>query len=546
MIDNFNDFCNTLNEQLINKHSTHIEELIFTNQKQGLQQAIEGLRFIADSIGTCPPVSTKIDGCVHEDTLVLTTKGPKKISTLTEDDFVASFNTNTNQAIFTNNTHPRITGKNKSWVQVSLSNGGIVTCTSDHKWLTASKRYVEASKLKGKLIYSTNANNNTVYVSDVTPIKQKYDQWDLSTVNENFIIVVNDVFVVIHNSPAVFIVNGDKGFGVASKSIFNKNPKINYTPEDVDNNHKGDLAVKLKACLQYLKGVVPNTKNTVYQGDVLFTKGDVKRYKYHDTHLVGFQPNTLLYTVDVNSDSAKKILASDVGVAFHTMYKWNGVDPSTLSVAKFGVSTQDWKTSPHAFIIDTVSNNKANAKVTLSDQQTKQIKQSLSQAEKIGSSFDWNFVNSELAEYLQRYINSYIRENVAMVDPEKRTEKFFEWLENLITKEKDSKKTTKGKANVDARFENLRGSKKDETNITKLFEIFDCLTAVKLILIEKLNAISNYGKFVITSKGDLVPTGDEGFVVTQGPAKGVKLVDRYTFSKNNFAKDIIHGWQHND
>ena len=48
-------------------------------------------------------------------------------------------------------------------------------------------------------------------------------------------------------APAVFAgINPENNkFFVGSKSIFNKTPKINYTPQDIDNNHPPGLGEKL-------------------------------------------------------------------------------------------------------------------------------------------------------------------------------------------------------------------------------------------------------------------------------------------------------------
>ena len=40
-------------------------------------------------------------------------------------------------------------------------------------------------------------------------------------------------------------------FFVATKSLFNKTAKINYTDADVDSNHGGDLASKMKIALAH-------------------------------------------------------------------------------------------------------------------------------------------------------------------------------------------------------------------------------------------------------------------------------------------------------
>ena len=541
----FTDFCNQsiLSEALINKHSTHIEELIFTQSKQGVDHAIQGLQYIVDTIGTQPPISTKIDGCVHQDTLVCTIKGPKRIADLTNDDYVMCYDIKNNTYHYCNNTKPRITGSNKQWVKVQLNNHGTVICTKDHQWLTGKKRWVEAQHLKHRSVFRVGKDVLPLFVDNVIAITQKYDQWDLTTPYSNFVILVNGDKFVIHNSPAVFLINSEKGFAVASKSIFNKNPKLNYTERDIINNHTGGIVDKLKAALKYFSKIVPNTKNKIWQGDLLYTKNELKTIEKDGKTLIGFQPNTLMYTVEKDSDLGREIQASKIGIAMHTEYDWDGKDPSTMDVSKFGISKNIFKPSKDAFVIDTIA-NKASKQICFTKQQLADINTHLAATKSISGTIDWDICDSELGQYLQTYINTFIRENVAMVEPKQRAEKFFDWINQQIEKQKATKKTLKGKANVDQRFAKVLATKSQIANIVKLFEIFDHLTAVKLLIIDKLNAASQYGKFVIKSNGDMESVGDEGFVLTATAAKGVKLVDRYSFSKNNFSKDIVQGWMH--
>lgn len=533
-----------LTETVINKHSTHVEELIFTNGAKGVDQAIQGLQYIVDTIGKQPPVSTKIDGCVHEDTLVVTTKGPKKISTLTNDDYVMTYDIANDRYVYCNHCQPRITGKSKSWVKVVLNNYGTVLTTSDHQWLTVANKWVPAEKLKRRKVFVV-GNKHGMYVNDVIEQPIKYDQWDLTTINHNFVITVNGDRFVIHNSPAVFMVNGNKGFGIASKSIFNKNTKINYTDSDINTNHTGGIVDKLKASLKYLRNIVPSTKNKVWQGDLLFTKDELKTFTHDGKTLIGFQPNTLLYTVEKDSDLGRQIASSDIGIAVHTQYKWDGTDPATIDVEKFGISKDIFKDSKNVFVIDTVSTINNSKKVAFSNDQLTSIDNALSKVKTLKSKVRWEIIeDSGIGSYLQMYINTFIRENVAMIEPQKRAEKFFDWVNETIEKQKATRKTQKGKDAVDGRFAKVVATRSQLNSIVALFEIFDALTTVKLMIIDKLNALSQYGKFVVKANGDIQSVGDEGFVLTDTEAKGVKLVDRYSFSKNNFSKDIIKNWTH--
>jgi hypothetical protein len=91
-----------------------------------------------------------------------------------------------------------------------------------------------------------------------------------------------------------------KKFFVASKSAFNKDPKINYTEDDIDRNHghAPGLAKKLKSLLKHghklgVKGVV--------QGDMLYDEHDKEDHGDH----VGFKPNTIRYKTHKDSEEGK-------------------------------------------------------------------------------------------------------------------------------------------------------------------------------------------------------------------------------------------------
>jgi hypothetical protein len=109
-------------------------------------------------------------------------------------------------------------------------------------------------------------------------------------------------------------------FFVASKSAFNKDPKINYTPEDIERNHghAPGLVEKLKAALEHLPKVMPRDSKPgdIYQGDMMYTKGDVKTKNGHRQ----FTPNTITYSTDENSEHGAKSKAAKMGVVVHTKY----------------------------------------------------------------------------------------------------------------------------------------------------------------------------------------------------------------------------------
>lgn len=549
---NFTRFVKTyqiLSEALVNKHSSHIEDLIFSRGKQGVEDAIQGLKYVVKTIGEQSvrgSVSTKIDGCIDENTRVVTMRGPKMIKELTNDDFVKVYDKASDSYRYCNNTQPRITGRSKKWVKIHTNNNGFLICTEDHKCLSGRRDWVEAQKMEGRSFYCPELNNKRLPIERVEKLDGKRDQWDLTTSAANFVIVVGSNEVVVHNSPAVFFGNSNKGFFVASKGIFNKTPKINYTEADIEANHSGGLADTLKVALQWLKNVVPNTKDKVYQGDILFTKDTIKHFQHNGKDLIGFHPNTIIYTVEKDSDIGKTIQNSEIGLAVHTEYEWNGEDPSTLKVSRFGISDDIFKDNSKVFIIDTISNLNPKQPLQFSSDQYDKINSNLKQIEKLAATVTWAIFDqdAQLGQYLETFVNTYIRANKPYPSPDEMTEQFFDWIEQKVADEKGKLKTEKSKARVDQRYASVRDLKKDSIQIETMMKIFKLFSEVKLMIIRKLNEMSLYNNFVMKSNGDLVGTGEEGFVITQTNAKGAKLVDRFEFSKNNFASDIVKSWQH--
>ena len=135
-------------------------------------------------------------------------------------------------------------------------------------------------------------------------------------------------------APAIFcgIYPGTSNFFVGTKSVFNKDAKINYADADIDRNHghAAGLVEKLKASLKYLPAL--GIKG-VAQGDLLFTT-DKKQQVIDGKNCITFQPNTITYAIPEDSDLYEKAKNAKLGVVFHTTY--TGSDVSTMN-ASFGL-----------------------------------------------------------------------------------------------------------------------------------------------------------------------------------------------------------------
>ena len=107
----------------------------------------------------------------------------------------------------------------------------------------------------------------------------------------------------------------NKQFFVASKSAFNKNPKINHTHEDIEKNHghAPGLVQKLKAALDHAHKIKPQG---IYQADIMHA-GDVQK----KGNRVEFTPNTITYHAPHDSDHGKAATNAKLGLAVHTGYE---------------------------------------------------------------------------------------------------------------------------------------------------------------------------------------------------------------------------------
>lgn len=345
-----------------------------------------------------------------------------------------------------------------------------------------------------------------------------------------------DVSTKIDGAPAVFFGWSKDGFFVSTKSIFNKTPKINYSNDDINNNHEGGLAETLKFALEHLRDITPKD-GSVYQGDILFTKSSLKSISVDGKACYAWHPNTIVYTVEKDSDLGKAVSSALLGIAVHTRYTWQDSDPTTLSVSGFGVSKDIFKTSKDVFIIDTVS-NLTNSKAAFTDKEVKELEKILSSIKAYSNKIKWADLNDDRVSYLMTFFNTYIRSGSQMPDPKKREDEFVAYITTKANNEIEKKKTEKGKETARKKFEdvlNFRG-------LTAIFEVFDLITKAKMIILNQLNKMKMYSNFVLTTNGDYIPTKDEGFVMVQTGSKGCKLVDRYEFSRNNFSKDIVAGF----
>lgn len=354
-----------------------------------------------------------------------------------------------------------------------------------------------------------------------------------------------DITVKWDGAPAVFAGEDprDGSFFVAKKGIFNANPKIYKSHEDIKADTSGDLTKKLILAFDELqklgiKGVI--------QGDFMFDSSDLKKETINGINHIVFHPNTIAYAVPTGSTLAKTIGSVKIGIVWHTIY--SGATFETMT-AEFGREiVPKLKPSKNVWMVDATLPDLSGT-ATLTSEETEAVTKNLSEAGKLFRQISASTLaeieqNKELNMLINVYNNSKVRDGQRITNTKKHATGLVMWVNNRYAKEIDKRSSPKGKqTQIDKRDELLKFfSKGNIKNLQKIFEMQNFVVDSKLIIINKLNKLSNIGTFVKTKSGFKV-TNPEGFVAIDRMEGGaVKLVDRMEFSANNFSKDIIKGW----
>lgn len=355
-----------------------------------------------------------------------------------------------------------------------------------------------------------------------------------------------NVTVKWDGAPAVFagIDPSDGKFFVAKKGIFNKNPKVYKTNADIDADTSGDLNTKLKLALAELpklgiKGVI--------QGDFLYAKKDLKEVDIDGEPHITFHPNTIVYAVPKNSELAKEILRSKIGVVWHTRYRGDSFESMSASFGEEIAS--GLKKVGSVWSVDAIYKD-VSGTATFTADETAEVTSILSRAGKLFNSISRDALNgiSENEERLMRvktFVNSKIRQGERVRNPSVFVNDLIKYLEEFYQKEADKKKTDAGKRTVlskrNAVMEYFESTPRSQ--LVSMFELYNLIIDAKHMIVRKLDKAKRIGTFLKTSDGYKV-TGQEGFVAIDKLGKNaVKLVDRLEFSKANFSPEYIKGWQ---
>jgi len=347
-------------------------------------------------------------------------------------------------------------------------------------------------------------------------------------------------------APAVFagIDPADGKFFVGKKSVFNVEPQLYKTNADVDKYTSGDLNAKLKVALSEfskldIKGVL--------QGDLMFTD-DVSTDTIDGKKYYTFQPNTIVYAVDVDSDFGSQIKKAKIGVVWHTTY--TGKELQDMK-ASFGVNISGLKNVSSVWMDDATFKD-VSGSATMTEKETAAITAELSIAgktfQKINSSMLTKFLNLQdsftgamVSAGLKTYNNTKVREGKPINNPRAHAQGYVKHVnDKYAAKVKDSKSKAGKDKYKNLQKEYTREVNKHVKNLTEIITFQNAIVKAKMLIVKKLNRVKSIGTFIKTDNGFKV-SNPEGYVaIDRVSGNAVKLVDRMEFSFNNFT--AIKAW----
>lgn len=309
-----------------------------------------------------------------------------------------------------------------------------------------------------------------------------------------------------------------KKFFVGTKAVLSKNPKLNFTNQDIDRHHAGNPALQdiLKIALTHVRKL--GIRN-VLQGDVIFVRRWMKVKQIDGEEMLLFKPNTVVYGVPSKSDLAQDIMNSHIGVVWHTSYSGGKTVPEMK--AKLNPNIRSLNRVKEVWFDDATIKN-ASKIVQFTKAEQSKIKSYLGvAASSLRSAGDFanELASNTVSNHLKTFDNSLIKSGRRL--DSKAVDELVEFLDQKY----------KSQAGKDRSIGLLKTNKSKFLAILKHRQAVD---KAKMVILKRLERIGSFAAFVETPDGYKVGA-QEGFVALSSKSgKVVKLVDRLTFSRLNF------------
>lgn len=269
--------------------------------------------------------------------------------------------------------------------------------------------------------------------------------------------------------------------------------------------NRADLYQTLSILWKELNQSLPTNFRGYYWGDLLWINVPlVNNGEYV------FQPNTVQYSIPVNSDLGKKIGRSKGGIVIHQYMEDFDTPPQTVTNGlQFNNST--------ICILTSHISEKINLKVPV--QQEKKAVSTLQKysgaVDKLVDKINLSSIKcTDLPQLMKTYVNSRLRGE---------TRGFLDWIPEKLSVPKQQRLLGENKDGY--LYQNIQG-------VVGAFAICDAITILKNNIVAQLDGQQKTIKATVNGV-----SGGEGYVVNTGTGL-IKLVNRSHFSAANFAKNM--------
>ena len=324
-------------------------------------------------------------------------------------------------------------------------------------------------------------------------------------------------------------------FFVGTKSALSPTGK-RYTKNDMDRitaENSAGLAEKLTAAIKYLPAL---GMKEIYQGDFLFTPGDIVPATIDGTNYLTFKPNTITYAVEARSKTGAEVRQAKMGIVFHTVYQGNtfadmhATFNPDLSQLK---ETPDvwWKSNRIQDFSDTMPQKEGG--VAKLQQQLAQAKKEFSEIDP--ALFQAMAQNPQLASFIKMHLNSKVRQNELVGHIDQHIDQLAAFVDRRHQMDIEKFKTPAKKAQVAAAQQQYGGLIKQlRPQLAKMFAFFNHITDIKIGLLDSVSSFGGLSAFF--KEGDkYTKTAGEGLVLADTKSNDIcKVINRLEFAKINF------------
>ncbi len=354
----------------------------------------------------------------------------------------------------------------------------------------------------------------------------------------------NDIVlqVKIDGSPSCFFGTDplDSKFFVATKGLFNKNPKLVKSQADARKMFHGDLGEKMATAFGYLVNFHINP-DLVYQSDILFTGRDKKMAVIDGQKYVTFKPNVLVYAVSPSlKELYNNIITAKLGLVVHTMYRVTKRDAAgfSLSTIPFSFRSITTQSGGDVFITDNVikgthvapeASDILNWLVPLQ----KDVNKGISVLDELTKR------DVQLPIYIKTFINAQLdKQDIGIFGDAKNDVKFNgdkyfgELLDFVIgAYERDAGVKNVGEFQI-LKDRMVKVLLKYKYQLILVLFVYYNMIKIKNRLLDMFRGQGIFSRTFKEISGQYKETPDEGIVILAGD-NIVKLVDRTEFSKMN-------------